>query len=64
MVHRTQLEVAPIGQDLLAELLAKNLPTTFEPCVGRLAVEEAAGEYQGLGILEKMIAKKIRFEAL
>src|SRR5580698_6429412 len=62
VIHRTAFEVAAIGKDLLAGLVAGELSRLREPRRSVGTVEEAARPGQSHGVANEVIAPQIPFD--
>lgn len=64
MVHRAQLEVPAVGEDLLVQFGVQDGRATPEPLGRMLAVEEAPGKRQRLRVFEQVVAQQVRLHLL
>ncbi len=62
VVHRRQLEMAAVGQDLFRQFPVEDGEPGPQPEIGFRALEEAAGENERPRIGEEMVAEQVPFE--
>src|SRR5690606_34470740 len=63
MVHRAEFEVTAVFEDLLWNLARQYAQTKVEPARRLIPFKKATGKDQCFGIAQKMIAKKVVFQA-